>query len=160
VQAATVQSFKNRGRSWQSRLMGRATLPGRPAHKAEPRCRRWCELLAMEPSDLKRVLLLVPCMIALQSVASAEILFRPVPPFQPSEKTCLTVHRDGAAAYWLNHCSYAVTVRWTDDAKCLDWSCQDEVPANARSTAAISGHVRWCECRGTLATCSLPQHGC
>jgi len=114
----------------------------------------------MKSSYVKQLLLLAPFIIALQSVASAEISFRPVPPFQPSEKTCLAVHHDGAAAYWLNHCPYAVTVRWTDDATCADWSCQAEVPANARSTAAISRHVRWCECRGTPAACSLPQRGC
>ena len=70
-----------------------------------------------------------------------------IPPLQPSE-TCLTVHHDGLSTYWLNHCPYAVTVRWNDDGKCRDWSCQSEIPASARLPAAISTHLRWCECRG------------
>ncbi len=85
--------------------------------------------------------------------------FSPMTPFRPST-TCLSVHDDGVAAYWLNHCPYPVSVRWNDDAKCPNWSCVDQVPANERLTAAISRHVRWCECRGTPATCNIPANGC
>ena len=82
-----------------------------------------------------------------------------VPPLPPNE-TCLTVRHDGAITYWLNHCPYAVTVRWNDDGKCRDWGCQSEIPAIGRLPAAISSHLRWCECRGTLSMCSTPTNGC
>jgi len=97
--------------------------------------------------------------LAAPAVADS-IPFRTMPPFKPSDKTCLSIHYDGDAAYWLNHCPYPVSVRWDDEAKCQNWSCQDEVPANTRSTAAISRHPRWCECAGTLKTCNLPANGC
>jgi hypothetical protein len=97
--------------------------------------------------------------LATRSVV-AEIALRTMPPFHRSDRTCLSVHYDGPAAYWLNNCSYTVSVRWDDDGKCQNWSCQDEVPANARSPATISRHARWCECPGTLATCRLPAAGC
>src|SRR5579863_4321333 len=94
------------------------------------------------------------------SAAADSIPLRTMPPYKRSEKTCLSIHYDGDAAYWLNHCPYPVSVRWDDEAKCRNWSCQDEVPANTRSTAAISGHPRWCECAGSLTTCKLPANGC
>jgi hypothetical protein len=95
----------------------------------------------------------VPCF-------GGEIVLRPMPPFHRSEQTCLSVYHDGETDYWLNHCSYQVSVRWSDEAKCRNWTCVAEVPANARLTAAVSRHARWCECAGTLATCDLPATGC
>ena len=82
------------------------------------------------------------------------------PPFRPSKTNCLTILHDGDAAYWRNHCPYSVSVRWEDDAKCQNWSCTDQVPANERSAAAISRFARWCECQGTLTTCNIPANGC
>lgn len=109
---------------------------------------------------------LVLCLIAMQCVTTADAedagARHPregLPALQPSE-TCLMVHHDGAIAYWVNRCPYPVTVRWSDDAKCRDWSCQGEIPADTRLSAAISTHARWCECRGTLSTCRLPTNGC
>lgn len=107
-----------------------------------------------------RVLLFATFLIEVPCVADADSAFRPVPPFQPTAKNCLSVHYGGAAAYWVNHCPHSVAVRWSDDAECQDWRCQDEVPANASSTAAISRHVRWCECPGALSTCKPTAHGC
>ena len=92
--------------------------------------------------------------------ADDSIQLRPMPKFHRSEKTCLSVYYNGAAAYWLNQCEYSVAVRWDDEAKCKNWSCLADVPASARSTAAISRHVRWCECPGTLSTCNIPATGC
>lgn len=92
--------------------------------------------------------------------AAGEIPLRTMPPYQRSNKNCLSIHYDGDTAYWLNHCSYPVSVRWDDEGKCQNWSCVDEVPANSQSTAAISRHARWCECPGTLKTCNLPTTGC
>ena len=91
---------------------------------------------------------------------AGDITLRPMPPFHRTETTCLTIADDGDTAYWLNHCSYLVSVRWNDEAKCRNWSCTVEVPANTRSTAAISRHARWCECAGTLKSCNLPAKGC
>jgi hypothetical protein len=110
---------------------------------------------------MRRMLLLVAFLAATPCIAADDgIPLRSMPPFRRSEKTCLSVYYNGTAAYWLNHCAYSVTVRWDDEAKCRNWSCVDEVPANTRSTAAISGHVRWCECPGTLSTCNIPTTGC
>ncbi len=105
------------------------------------------------------VFLLAICVFGASAVADS-IPLRTMPPFKRSAKTCLTIHYDGDAAYWLNHCSYPVAVRWDDEAKCQNWSCQDEVPANTRSTAPISRHARWCECPGELTTCNLPADRC
>ena len=110
---------------------------------------------------MRKIFLLMACFATTPSVASDDsIPLRPMPPFQRSEKTCLSVYYNGTEAYWLNHCTYSVTVRWDDDAKCQNWSCLDEVPANARSTATISRHARWCECPSTLQTCTIPATGC
>jgi hypothetical protein len=109
---------------------------------------------------MRKILVIAICMVATPCVADEGIKLRPMPPFQPSRKACLSVYFDGPTAYWLNHCPYAVSVRWDDQAKCMNWSCQSEVAANARSTAEISGHVRWCECQGTLKTCDIPTAGC
>jgi len=97
--------------------------------------------------------------VATPGRADDGIPFRPVVPFQPGGK-CLSIYSAGAGAYWLNHCPYPIAVRWDDNDKCKNWSCLDEVPANARSTATISRFVRWCECRGTKATCDIPANGC
>jgi hypothetical protein len=102
---------------------------------------------------------LATCLVAVPCFAG-EITLRPVPPFHRSEKTCLSIAHDGDTAYWLNHCPYPVSVRWNDEAKCQNWSCVVEVPANTRSTAAISRHARWCECPGPLTACDLPAAGC
>lgn len=111
--------------------------------------------------QMRRILLLVTCLAATPCIAAdAGIPLRSMPPFRRSEKTCLSVYYNGTAAYWLNHCAHSVSVRWDDEAKCQNWSCLDEVPANTRSTAPISGHVRWCECPGTLSTCNIPTTGC
>jgi|SRR5579871_6337228 hypothetical protein len=114
---------------------------------------------------MKKRLSIAACMIAtaLATPCMADddgIPLRTIPPFHPRQDTCLSVYYNGATAYWLNHCPYAVSVRWDDEAKCRNWSCVEEVPADSRSTATISRHVRWCECRGTLATCNLPTTGC
>jgi len=98
--------------------------------------------------------------IVAQSCVAGEITLRPMPPYHRSDKTCLSVYYDGPDAYWLNHCTYSIAVRWDDEAKCRNWSCQDEIAANARSTGTISRHARWCECAGTLATCNLAPKGC
>jgi len=113
----------------------------------------------MQPRCFLILFLLVAGVVAMPCIA-AEITLRPILPFHRSDEACLNVYYDGDAAYWLNHCPYPVSVRWNDEAKCRNWSCIDEVPANARSTAAISRHARWCECRGTLKTCNLPTTGC
>lgn len=109
---------------------------------------------------MKKILLLIACSAATPCFADDGIPLRPMPPFHRSEKTCLSVYDNGAEAYWFNSCEYSVAVRWDDDAKCQHWSCLDEVPANARLTATISRHVRWCECPGTLSTCHIPTTGC
>ena len=163
MQAATARRYKTWGVPGKAARRRRAALY-HPIQQSQvgllTRLTAGVWAAAMGPSYVKQVLLLAPCMIVLQCVASAETSFRPMPPFQPSERTCLAVHHDGAAAYWLNRCPYAVTVRWTDDGKCADWSCQDEIPPNTRSSAAISRHARWCECRGTLSTCRLQPDSC
>jgi hypothetical protein len=110
------------------------------------------------------VLMVMASLLAASALATPsaadQIPLRTMPPYQRSDKTCLSIHYDGAAAYWLNHCSYPVSVRWDDEDKCQNWSCLDEVPANTRSSAAISRHPRWCECPGTLKTCNLPAKDC
>jgi len=108
---------------------------------------------------MKKIILPAVFAASMPSLADA-VTLRTLTPFQRSERTCLSVYYDGAEAYWFNHCAYDVSVRWNDDAKCQNWGCQSEVPANARASAAISRHVRWCECRGTLKTCELPATGC
>jgi hypothetical protein len=102
----------------------------------------------------------IPICLAAAPCLAGDITLRPMPPFHRSDATCLTISDDGDTSYWLNHCSYAVSVRWTDEAKCQNWSCTVEIPANTRSTAAISRHARWCECAGSLASCKLPEKGC
>jgi hypothetical protein len=115
----------------------------------------------MRSSHLSKLIaLLLATFVLATSAAADSIPLRTMPPFKRSAKTCLSIHYDGDAAYWLNHCSYPVSVRWEDEAKCQNWSCQDEIPANARSAAAISRHARWCECPGALTTCNLPANGC
>lgn len=115
----------------------------------------------MQPGHLLMVtvLLLAACVIGAPCAAD-QIPLRTMPPFHRSDKTCLSIHYDGDAAYWLNHCPYPVAVRWDDEAKCQNWGCQDEVPANTRSAAAISRHARWCECPGSLTTCNPSPNGC
>jgi len=102
----------------------------------------------------------VPSVSSATTPSSANTPFSPVTPFRPSTTKCLSVYHDGDAAYWLNHCPFPVSVRWDDTVKCPNWSCMEQVPANERSTAAISRFARWCECQGTLATCNIPATGC
>ena len=109
---------------------------------------------------MKTLLLLVASLMATPSLADDEsIPFRSIAPFQSGGK-CLSIYSVGDGAYWLNHCSYPIAVRWDDNSKCKNWSCTEDIPANARSKAAISRFVRWCECKGTLATCNIPSSGC
>jgi hypothetical protein len=116
---------------------------------------------AIELRYMRIIFLLVVFSAATPCVAADDsIPLRPMPQFHRSEKTCLSVYYNGAAAYWLNQCEYSIAVRWDDEATCKNWSCLAEVPASARSTAAISRHVRWCECPGTLSTCNIPATGC
>jgi hypothetical protein len=119
----------------------------------------WRHMPLLHWRSMNKTLLFAICMLA-TPCAAAEVTLRPMPPFQRSEKTCLSVYYDGDAAYWFNHCTHAVSVRWDDEAKCRNWSCQSEIPANARSEGTISRHVRWCECAGELASCHLPPNGC
>lgn len=123
---------------------------------------------AVEPAEIaglmksfasKTILLLAVCLVTTPGVADDSIPFHPLVPFQPGGK-CLSIYSAGETAYWLNHCSYPISVRWDDNDKCKNWSCLDEVAANARSTATISRFVRWCECRGTKETCNVPAGGC
>lgn len=107
----------------------------------------------------KLIFLLAACMAAAPCLADESIPFRAITPFKPGAK-CLSVYSVGDVAYWLNHCPYSISVRWDDNAKCQNWSCLEEIPANARSAAAISRFVRWCECQGTLSTCNIPKTGC
>ena len=121
-------------------------------HLASHRARR-------QLSRFRVATMLAICLAATPCFAG-DIPLRPMPPFHRTETTCLTITDDGDTTYWLNHCSYEVSVRWTDEAKCQNWSCTVEVPANTRSTAAISRHARWCECAGTLKSSNLPAKGC
>jgi len=97
--------------------------------------------------------------LTIPSFADETIPFRPIAPFKGQTK-CLSIYSAGNTAYWLNHCPFPITVRWSDNGKCQDWNCLDEIPANTQSTASIARFVRWCECRGTRATCDLPATGC
>jgi len=62
--------------------------------------------------------------------------------------TCLTIDWSGTGfPAWVNHCSRAVYVNWTDQGSCGNWSCGDNIGPNRRSGADISrrGQVNWCE---------------
>jgi hypothetical protein len=91
--------------------------------------------------------------------ATTNTPFSPMPPLRPIT-TCLSLTSAGDTAYWSNHCPNPVTVRASDDGKCQNWSCLDQVPAYGRVATSVSRHAKWCECPGTNSTCEVPANGC
>jgi hypothetical protein len=77
-----------------------------------------------------------------------------VSPAIPAMAACVDVipngGPNGSTSLWVNNCNHTVTIRWTNQRSCRNWSCSAVVGAHSRQSALIfeGGRYQYCWCEG------------